>query len=85
VVPDLAAPKFSRDLTTRGNRNCVRRGQKYARRFAYPVGDHRALLELEIERGADELLRNLEQPLGKRYQLFCRQAAMSSSMASVSA
>jgi hypothetical protein len=60
-------------------------GQKYARRFAYPVGDHRALLKLEIERSADELLRNLEQLFGKRYQLFCRQAACPSSMASVSA
>ena len=63
-----------RDLTTRGDRNCVRRGQKYARRFAYAVGDHRALLELEIERSADELLRNLEQLFSKRYQLFRRQA-----------
>ena len=45
--------------------------------FANPVGDHRALLQLEIERSADELLRNLEQLFGKRYQLFCRQAAMS--------
>jgi hypothetical protein len=31
--------------------------QKYTRRFDYPVGDHRALLKLEIERSADELLR----------------------------
>jgi len=30
-------------------------------RFANPVGDHRAVLQLEIERGSDELLRNLEQ------------------------
>ena len=54
-----------------------RAGQKYTRRFANPVGDHRALLQLEIERSADELLRNLEQLFGKRYQLFRRQAAMS--------
>ena len=45
--------------------------------FAYPVSDHRALLQLKIERNADELLRDLEQLLGKRYQLFHRQAAMS--------
>ena len=51
-------------------------GQKHTRRFANPVGDHRALLQLEIERSADELLRDLEQLLGKRYQLFRRQAAM---------
>jgi hypothetical protein len=36
------------------------------------IGHHRALLQFEIERGAGELLRNLEQLLGKRYQLFCR-------------
>jgi len=51
-------------------------GQKDTRRFANPVGDHRALLQLEIERSADELLRNLKQLLGKRYQLLRRQAAM---------
>jgi len=34
--------------------------QKYTRRFANSVGDHRALLQLEIERSADELLRDLE-------------------------
>src|SRR5208282_6705527 len=36
-------------------------GQKYTRRFANPVGDYRALLQLEIERSADELLWDLEQ------------------------
>src|SRR6202030_3863557 len=50
--------------------------QKHTRSIANPVGDHRALLQLEIEGGADELLRDLEQLLGKRYQLFRRQAAM---------
>src|SRR5260370_34200251 len=51
-------------------------GQKYTGRFANPVGDHRVLLHLEIERSADELLLDLEQLLGKRYQLFRRQSAM---------
>jgi hypothetical protein len=51
-------------------------GQKYTGRFANPVGDHRALLQLEIERSADELLRDLEQLLGKRHQLICRESAM---------
>ena len=51
-------------------------GQKYTGRFANPVGDHRAVLQLEIEGSTDELLRDLEQLLGKRYQLFRRQAAM---------
>ena len=36
------------------------------------MSDHRALLQLEIERSADELLRDLEQLLGKRYRLFRR-------------
>jgi len=35
-------------------------GQKYTGRFANPVGDDRALLQLEIERSADELLRDLK-------------------------
>jgi hypothetical protein len=44
--------------------------------FAYPVGDHRALLQLEVERSADQLLRHFEQLLGQRYQLVRRQTAM---------
>ena len=51
--------------------------QKNTRRFAYPVSDHRALMQLEIERSSDELLRDFEQLFGKRDQLFGRQAAMS--------
>jgi hypothetical protein len=34
-------------------------GQKYTGHFANPVGDYRALLQLEIERSADELPRDL--------------------------
>ena len=59
-----------------GALRAMQAGQKYAGRFANPVGDHRALLQLEIERSADEFLRDLEQLLGQRYQLFRRQAAM---------
>ncbi len=51
-------------------------GQKHAGCFANPVGDHRALLQFEIERGADEFMRHLEQLLGQRYQFIGRQAAM---------
>ena len=51
-------------------------GQKYARRFANPVGDHRALLQLELERSPDQLLRHLEQLFGQRHQLVRRQTAM---------
>jgi tripartite-type tricarboxylate transporter receptor subunit TctC len=47
----------------------VQTSQKYARRLTNPVGDHRALLQLEIERSANELLWDLQQLLGKRYQL----------------
>ena len=50
--------------------------QKDAGRFANPVGDDRALLQLEIERSADQLLRHLEQLLGQRHQLVGRQPAM---------
>src|SRR4029077_10859562 len=46
------------------------------RRFTDRVGNHSALPQLEIERGADELLRDLEQLLGERHQLFRWQAAM---------
>jgi 3-methylcrotonyl-CoA carboxylase alpha subunit len=34
--------------------------KKYAGRFANPVSDDRALLQLEADRGADQLLRHLE-------------------------
>ena len=51
-------------------------GQKHTGSFANPIGDHRALLQLEIERSADEFLRDLEQLLGKGHQLIRRQAAM---------
>jgi hypothetical protein len=37
--------------------------QKYAGRFANAVGDHRTLVELQIESSADELLRHLQQLL----------------------
>jgi hypothetical protein len=37
--------------------------QKYAGRFANSVGDHRTLVELQIESSADELLRHLQQLL----------------------
>ena len=34
--------------------------KKYAGRFANPVGDHRALLQLEIERSPDQFRRHFE-------------------------
>ena len=54
----------------------VQARQKHARRLADPVGDDRALGQLQIERRADQLLRHLEQLLGERDQLVGRQAAM---------
>jgi hypothetical protein len=57
-------------------RSAVQTGQKYAGRFANSVGDHRALVELQIKRKANELMKHL-QLLSERYQLFRRQAAMS--------
>ena len=50
--------------------------QEYAGCFANPVGDHRALLQLKLKRGPDQLLWHLEQLLGQRHQLIRRQAAM---------
>src|SRR5262249_29169921 len=50
--------------------------KKYARRFANAVSHHRALLQLEVERSPDQLLRHFEQLLGQRHQLVGRQAAM---------
>ena len=54
----------------------IQTGKKYTGRFANPIGNHRTFLQFEIERGADEFLRDLQQLLGKRYQLFRWQAAM---------
>jgi hypothetical protein len=54
----------------------VQARQKHAGRFANPVGDHRAFLQLEIQRGADQLLRHLEQLLSQRHQLFGWQSAV---------
>ena len=41
-------------------------GEEYAVRFADPVCDNCALLQLQVERCADQLLRDLEQLLGQR-------------------
>jgi hypothetical protein len=51
--------------------------QKYAGHFANSIGDHRALVELQIQGSADEFLRHLQQLLNEWYQLLRRQAAMS--------
>src|SRR5437016_4842702 len=45
--------------------------------LAAPIGDDRSLSQFEIKGGADQFYWNLEQLLGKRYQLIRRQAAMS--------
>src|SRR6476659_1813413 len=51
-------------------------GQEYTRRHTDLVGNHGALLQLEIKRRTDQLLRHLEQLLGQRDQLFRRQTAV---------
>ena len=68
-----------------GALRAMQTGEKYTRRFADPVGDHIALLQLELERGTDELLRDLEQLLGERHQFAVGSPQCPSSMASVSA
>jgi hypothetical protein len=52
-------------------------GEKYAGRFANAVGDHRALLQLEVESSADQFQRHLEQLPGQQDEFVGRQAAMS--------
>ena len=54
----------------------VQAGQEDAVGFTDPVGDHRAILQLEIERGADEVLRHLKQAFRQGNKLGDRQAAM---------
>jgi hypothetical protein len=54
----------------------IETGQKNAGRFANPVGNHRALVQLKFNRGPDQLLRHFEQLLGQRHQLVRRQPAM---------
>ena len=54
----------------------VKTGQKYTRCFAHPVGNHGALLQLELKRSPDQLLRDLKELLGQRDQFFCWQAAV---------
>ena len=41
----------------------MKAGKEDAVRFADPVGDHCALLQLEVESSADQFLRDLEQLL----------------------
>ena len=50
--------------------------QENTRRLTDLIGDHGALLQLEIKRSTDQLLRHLEQLLGQRDQLFRRQTAV---------
>ena len=52
-----------------GNRplGAMQTRQKYAWNFANSVGDHRALVQLQIERSADECLRHLQQRLSQRH------------------
>jgi hypothetical protein len=38
----------------------IETSKKYARRFANPVGNHRSVLQLQLERGLDRLLRHVE-------------------------
>jgi len=46
----------------------VETGEEDAARLADVVGDHRALGQFEIERGADQRLRHLQQALRERDQ-----------------
>ena len=54
----------------------VEAGEEDAGRLADRVGDDRSLGQFEIERGLDQLLRDLEQLDGQRHQFLGGQAAM---------
>ncbi len=65
--------------TARNSAWCVpplETSQKYTRRVAHPVGDHRALPQFEVEAGLDQLLRHLKELLGQGHQFIRRQTAM---------
>src|SRR5256886_5702928 len=67
---------YSRQPLGDGAFRPMQTSKKDAGRFTNPVSDHRALLQLEVERSPDQLLRHLEQLLGQRHQLVGRQTAM---------
>ena len=54
----------------------VEAGEEDAVCLADAIGDHRAVGQFEIERGADQRLRHLEQALRERDQFRDRQPAM---------
>ena len=54
----------------------IEAGKKRAIGLADPVGDHGAFGHLEIEGGADQVRRGLEQALRERYQFLGRQPAV---------
>src|SRR6516162_1731457 len=54
----------------------IQSSQEDARRFANPVSNYRALLQLELKRSPDQVLRHLEQLLGQGHQFIGRQPAM---------
>src|SRR5262249_24413253 len=50
--------------------------QKHARRLAHPIGNDGAFRQSEVECGADQFSRDLEQLLGQRHQLIGWQSAV---------
>ena len=59
-----------------GPLGAIEASKKRAIGLADPVGNHGAFRPLEIEGGADQVGRGLEQALGERYQLLGRQPAI---------
>ena len=59
--------------------------KEYAGRFTNAVSHHRALLQLEVERSPDQLLRHFEQLLGQRHSSSVGKPQWPSSIPSVSA
>ena len=54
----------------------VQAAEEYAGDLPHRVGNHRAVGQLQVQRGADQLAGNLQEFGRERSQLFFRQAAM---------
>ena len=55
----------------------VQAAEEYAGDLLHRVGDHRALGQFQVQRGADQLAGNLQELGRERSQLIFRQAAVS--------
>src|SRR5262249_42482587 len=71
----LAIPKLQQPVGDAALRP-VQACQENAESIAHPVGNNRTVGQFEVERSADQILRDFEELLGKRHELVRGQAAM---------